>query len=243
MYERFTDRARKVMQLANQEAQFLDHEYIGTEHILLGLVKEGEGVGANALKNLGIDLQRVRQEIDKILMASPVDTDCPRKLPLTPRAKKVIEYAREEAKSLRHDYVDTEHLLLGLMRETEGLAAQIIMNLGTTLPEVRNEVVSLLGGNIVVGSGQRDQAQVAPAKESGKQFENLPPELMFTLEEIDSRLQKLKRDKEEAVAEQDFDRARLVREKEEEIERKVRFITENFRVMLRGSLEERRDFP
>src|SRR5712692_4422512 len=126
MYERFTDRARKVVQLANQEAQRLNHEYIGTEHILLGLIKEGSGVAANVLKNLDIDLQKVRKEIEKIVLSGP-DTVKMGKLPQTPRAKKVVEHAIEEARNFNHNYVGTEHLLLGLVREGEGVAAQVLM--------------------------------------------------------------------------------------------------------------------
>src|SRR5438309_2081825 len=150
MYERFTDRARKVMQLANQEAQRLNHEYIGTEHILLGLVKEGSGVAANVLKNLDIDLRKIRLEIEKIVQSGP-DMVTMGKLPQTPRAKKVIEYAIEEARNLSHNYVGTEHLLLGLLREQEGVAAQVLMNLGLKLEDVREEVLNLLGHNMDAG--------------------------------------------------------------------------------------------
>jgi ATP-dependent Clp protease ATP-binding subunit ClpC len=144
MYERFTDRARKVMQLANQEAQRFNHEYIGTEHILLGLVKEGSGVAANVLKNLEVDLRKIRLEVEKIVQSGP-DMVTMGKLPQTPRAKKVIEYAMEEARNLNHNYVGTEHLLLGLLREQEGVAAQVLMNLGLKLEDVREEVLNLLG--------------------------------------------------------------------------------------------------
>jgi ATP-dependent Clp protease ATP-binding subunit ClpC len=144
MFERFTDRARKVMALANQEAQRFNHEYIGTEHILLGLVKEGIGVGANVLKNLDVDLRKVRLEVEKLVKSGP-DMVTMGKLPQTPRAKKVIEYAIEEARNLNHNYVGTEHLLLGLLREQDGVAAQVLMNLGLKLEEVREEVLNLLG--------------------------------------------------------------------------------------------------
>ncbi|VAX39457.1 ATP-dependent Clp protease, ATP-binding subunit ClpC [hydrothermal vent metagenome] len=147
MYERFTDRARKVMQLANQEAQRFSHEYIGTEHILLGLVKEGSGVAANVLKNLDVDLRKIRMEVENIVQSGP-DTVTMGKLPQTPRAKKVIEYAMEEARNLSHNYVGTEHLLLGLLREQEGVAAQVLMNLGLKLDDVRDEVLNLLGHGI-----------------------------------------------------------------------------------------------
>ncbi len=143
-YERFTDRARKVMQLANQEAQRFNHEYIGTEHILLGLVKEGSGVAANVLKNLDIDLRKIRLEVEKLVRSGP-DLVTMGRLPQTPRAKKVIEYSMEEARTLNHNYVGTEHILLGLLREQEGVAAQVLMNLGLKLEEVRREVLNLLG--------------------------------------------------------------------------------------------------
>ncbi|MFW6154804.1 MAG: ATP-dependent Clp protease ATP-binding subunit [Planctomycetota bacterium] len=147
MFERFTDRARKVMALANQEAQRFNHEYIGTEHILLGLVKEGSGVGANVLKNLEVDLHKVRMEVEKLVKSGP-DMVTMGKLPQTPRAKKVIEFAIEEARSLSHNYVGTEHLLLGLLREADGVAAQVLMNLGLKLDEVREEVLNLLGAGM-----------------------------------------------------------------------------------------------
>ncbi len=147
MFERLTDRARKVMALANQEAQRLNHEYIGTEHILLGLVKEGSGVGANVLKNLDIDLLKVRLEVEKLVKSGP-EMVTMGKLPQTPRAKKVIEYAIEEARNLNHNYVGTEHLLLGLLREHDGVAAQVLMNLGLKLEEVREEVLNLLGAGV-----------------------------------------------------------------------------------------------
>src|SRR5271165_3863358 len=177
MYERFTDRARKVMQLANQEAQRFNHEYIGTEHILLGLIKEGSGVAANVLKNLEVDLRKIRLEVEKLVQSGP-DMVTMGKLPQTPRAKKVIEYSMEEARNLGHNYVGTEHILLGLLREQEGVAAQVLMNLGLKLEEVREEVLSLLGhgmegaegseraGSLGTGSGQ--QSQGGESQRSGK---------------------------------------------------------------------------
>ena len=153
MYERFTDRARKVMQLANQEAQRFNHEYIGTEHVLLGLIKEGSGVAANVLKNLDIDLRKIRMEVEKLVQSGP-DMVTMGKLPQTPRAKKVIEYSMEEARNLNHNYVGTEHILLGLLREQEGVAAQVLMNLGLKLEDVREEVLNLLGHGMEEG-GER----------------------------------------------------------------------------------------
>ncbi len=144
MYERFTDRARKVMQLANQEAQRFNHEYIGTEHILLGLVKEGSGVAANVLKNLDIDLRKVRLEVEKLVRSGP-DMVTAGKLPQTPAAKRVVDYSMEEARRLNHNYIGTEHILLGLLREDQGVAAAVLKNLGLRLDELREEVLVLLG--------------------------------------------------------------------------------------------------
>ncbi|MCH7592660.1 MAG: AAA family ATPase, partial [Planctomycetes bacterium] len=172
MFERFTDRARKVMALANQEAQRFNHEYIGTEHILLGLVKEGSGVGANVLKNLDVDLRKVRLEVEKLVKSGP-ETVTMGKLPQTPRAKKVIEYAIEEARNLNHNYVGTEHLLLGLLREQDGVAAQVLMNLNLRLEDVREEVLNLLGaseeadevGSVVPGEQKKGKSKT-PALDS-----------------------------------------------------------------------------
>jgi len=169
MYERFTDRARKVMQLANQEAQRFNHEYIGTEHILLGLVKEGSGVAANVLKNLDVDLRKIRLEVEKLVQSGP-EMVTMGKLPQTPRAKKVIEYSMEEARNLNHNYVGTEHILLGLLREQEGVAAQVLMNLGLKLEEVREEVLNLLGHGLEGGEGgERGGREGASSGSSGSQ--------------------------------------------------------------------------
>ncbi len=151
-YERFTDRAREVMRLANQEAQRFNHEYIGTEHILLGLVREGSGVAAHILKNVDVDLRKIRLEVEKIVQGGP-DMVTMGRLPQTPRAKKVFEYAIEEARNLNHNYVGTEHVLLGLIREQESVAAQVLMNLGLRLDDLRDEVLHLFGQN---GDERRD---------------------------------------------------------------------------------------
>jgi len=163
MYERFTDRARKVMQLANQEAQRFNHEYIGTEHVLLGLVKEGSGVAANVLKNLDVDLRKIRLEVEKLVQSGP-EMVTMGKLPQTPRAKKVIEYSMEEARNLNHNYVGTEHILLGLLREQEGVAAQVLMNLGLKLEEVREEVLNLLGHGVEGEAGERGGREGGPSE-------------------------------------------------------------------------------
>ncbi len=146
MFDRFTDRAKKVMSFARQEAMKFNHEYIGTEHILLGLVQEGSGVAANVLKNMTIDLEKIRHEVEKIVKTGPSMVTMGQ-LPFTPRAKKVLELSLEEASQLSHNYIGTEHLLLGLIRENEGIAAQVLMNLGIKLDEVRDEVLEFLGAS------------------------------------------------------------------------------------------------
>ena len=149
MFNRFTERARRVILLAREEAKRLDHDYLGTEHLLLGLIREGEGVAALALQNLGIDLEQVRQEVEKAVGKGGGSLFLGQ-IPFTPRAKKVLELAVTEARNLGHNYIGTEHLLLGLIREGEGVAAQILTNLGADLEKVREEVVDLLGEKISV---------------------------------------------------------------------------------------------
>lgn len=148
MYERFTDRARKVMQYANQEAQKLNHEYVGTEHMLLGLLKEGGGVAAMALRLLNADNDRLRDDVVKLVTPGP-DMVSMGKLPQSPRAKKVVEYAMQTAKEMNCNYVGTEHVLCGLARESEGIASQVLGNNGITFPKLRaaiEEVLSDDGG-------------------------------------------------------------------------------------------------
>ena len=144
MFERFTDRARRVVVLAQEEARLLNHNYIGTEHILLGLIHEGEGVAAKALESLGISLDKVRQQVEEIIGAgqSPPSGH----IPFTPRAKKVLELSLREALQLGHNYIGTEHILLGLIREGEGVAAQVLVKLGADLGRVRQQVIQLLSG-------------------------------------------------------------------------------------------------
>ncbi len=144
MYERFTDNALKVMELANQEAHRFNHEYIETEHILLGLVKPGwrppVATAIRVLHYCHVDPYKLRLEVEKLVQSGPDDMVTTGRLPQTPRAKKVIEYSMEEARNLNHNYVGTEHILLGLLREQEGVAAQVLMNLGLTLEKVCEEV-------------------------------------------------------------------------------------------------------
>ena len=155
MFDRFTDRAKKVMNLARQEAQRFNHEYLGTEHILLGLVQEGSGVAANVLKNMSIDLAKIRAEVEKIVKTGPSMVTMGQ-LPFTPRAKKVLELSMEEASNLGHNYLGTEHLLLGLIKENEGIAAQVLMNLGVKLEDVRDEVLEVLGADSQEGEEEEE---------------------------------------------------------------------------------------
>ncbi|MDP2928413.1 MAG: ATP-dependent Clp protease ATP-binding subunit [Candidatus Omnitrophota bacterium] len=157
MFNRFTERARKVIILAKEEARRFNHDYIGTEHILLGLIREGEGVAAAVLQKLEVSLENIRLEIEKLVQPGPT-TQIIGDIPFTPRAKKALELAAEEARSLGHNYIGTEHLLLGLIREGEGIASQVLLNLGMDLNSVRNEVMSLLGSALPGMSPQGGQA-------------------------------------------------------------------------------------
>jgi hypothetical protein len=145
MFERFTDKARRVVVLAQEEARLLDHGHIGTEHILLGLVHEGEGVGAKALESLGVSLEGIRTRVLEIV---PQGEDPPTgHIPFTPRAKKVLELSLREALQFGHNYIGTEHILLGLVREGEGVGAQVLGSMGADLPRVREQVVQLLASS------------------------------------------------------------------------------------------------
>ena len=160
MFERFTDRARRVVVLAQEEARMLNHNYIGTEHILLGLIHEGEGVAAKALESLGISLEAVRQQVEEIIgqgQQAPSGH-----IPFTPRAKKVLELSLREALQLGHNYIGTEHILLGLIREGEGVAAQVLVKLGADLNRVRQQVIQLLHGY----QGKEPQATGASSESS-----------------------------------------------------------------------------
>jgi ATP-dependent Clp protease ATP-binding subunit ClpC len=144
MFERFTDRARRVVVLAQDEARRLNHNYIGTEHILLGLIHEGEGVAAKALESLGINLNAVRTQVEEIIGRG--QQAHPGHIPFTPRAKKVLELSLRESLQLGHNYIGTEHILLGLIREGDGVAAQVLVKLGADLNRVRQQVIELISG-------------------------------------------------------------------------------------------------
>src|SRR5882672_4408043 len=163
MHDKFTERVRKVMYLAREEAARLQHDYIGTEHLLLGVIREGEGIAATVLNNLGLDLDRIRQEVENMVSASG-GTMTIGEIPFTPRAKRVLELAVEEARSLGHNYVGTEHLLLGLIREGEGVAAKVLLELGVDRKRVREETLKLLGGTpSSPGGAEREERPETPA--------------------------------------------------------------------------------
>jgi ATP-dependent Clp protease ATP-binding subunit ClpC len=186
LFERFTDRARRVVVLAQEEARLLNHNYIGTEHILLGLIHEGEGVAAKALESLGISLEAVRSQVEEIIGqggSSPSGH-----IPFTPRAKKVLELSLREALQLGHNYIGTEHILLGLIREGEGVAAQVLVKLGADLSRVRQQVIQLLSG--YSGPGQQEKAG-ATAGGSGEQS----PSGSLVLDQFGRNLTQLAREK------------------------------------------------
>src|SRR3974377_319758 len=173
MFERFTDRVRRVVVLAQEEARMLNHNYIGTEHILLGLIHEGEGVAAKALESLGISQEAVRQQVEEIIgqgQQAPSGH-----IPFTPRAKKVLELSLREALQLGHNYIGTEHMLLGLVREGEGVAAQVLVSLGADLSRVRQQVIQLLSG--YPSPGGKEGAAAGSGSSSGQEAPSGSPVL------------------------------------------------------------------
>jgi ATP-dependent Clp protease ATP-binding subunit ClpC len=185
MFERFTDRARRVVVLAQEEARMLSHNYIGTEHILLGLAHEGEGVAAKALEGLGIHLEAVRQQVEQIIgkgQQAPSGH-----IPFTPRAKKVLELSLRESLQLGHDYIGTEHILLGLIREGDGVAAQVLVRLGADLNRVRAEVIKLVHG------GRGEEERVVGPRPSPAIRDVFFREVQSALRSIEQRLTAIER--------------------------------------------------
>ncbi|TVR13457.1 MAG: ATP-dependent Clp protease ATP-binding subunit [Planctomycetota bacterium] len=167
MFDKFTDRARKIIALAQKEAERFHHDYIGTEHILLGLVKEGSGVAVTALNNLSVDVEKVRREVEKLVVSHEKDGPST-PLPFTPPAKKVLELANEEARALGHPYIGTEHILLGLLRENDSVAAQVLINLGLRLEDVRAEILDLLGASDPTAAPTASDKHMEKPRSGGK---------------------------------------------------------------------------
>jgi ATP-dependent Clp protease ATP-binding subunit ClpC len=187
MFERFTDRARRVVVLAQEEARVLNHDYIGTEHILLGLLHEGEGVAAKALEALGISLEAVRQRVEEIIGKGK---DAPSgHIPFTPRAKKVLELSLRESQQLGHNYIGTEHILLGLIREGQGVAAQVLTSLGADMDRSRQQVIQLLHGYQGEGQGRQGMRLLPASSAVLEDIVARQTERITTwLEAIDARL-------------------------------------------------------
>jgi hypothetical protein len=233
MFERFTDRARRVVVLAQEEARMLNHNYIGTEHILLGLIHEGEGVAAKALESLGISLEAVRQQVEEIIgqgQQAPSGH-----IPFTPRAKKVLELSLREALQLGHNYIGTEHILLGLIREGEGVAAQVLVRLGADLNRVRQQVIQLLHGRgaeqpavAMPGPGGEvpTRAQRAVLAEIRKQIRAVESRLAVIERrvglgpdetEADQEIARVQAERESAADAQHYEKAAGLRDKEREL--------------------------
>ena len=219
MFERFTDRARRVVALAQEEARRLDHNYIGTEHILLGLLREGDGVGAKALESLGISLDAVRQQVEEIIghgQQAPSGH-----IPFTPRAKKVLELSVTEAVQLGHNYIGTEHILLGLIREGDGVAAQVLVRLGADL--VRQQVIQLISGQ-QPQPGRRPPREGAPVTEVQARLDTVEGQLAALEQrmgtgpdtsDLDEQIAQVCREKESAIDAQGDELAAELRIREE----------------------------
>jgi ATP-dependent Clp protease ATP-binding subunit ClpA len=229
MFERFTDRARRVVVLAQEEARMLDHAYIGTEHLLLGLSHEGEGVAAKALESMGISLEAVRQQVETIIGRGKEQPSG--HIPFTPRAKKVLELSLKESSQLGHTYIGTEHILLGLIREGHGVAAQVLVKLGADLNRVRQQVIKLLHGH-TAEEAARERGAWKAAMRPGvindliARFDALDQRLAAVerwvglgpdVHALDRDLAQLRHDKESAIDAQDFEAAARLRDKEKRL--------------------------
>jgi ATP-dependent Clp protease ATP-binding subunit ClpC len=229
MFERFTDGSRRVVVLAQDEARMLNHGYVGTEHILLGLIHEGGGVAARSLESLGISLDTVRQQVEEIVGRGQQAPSV--HIPFTPRAKDVLELALSESLQLGHGYIGTEHILLGLLREGDGVAAEVLVRLGADLNRVREQVIQLLHGypGQDVESGGSQPGGRAPAgvpDDALARFDALDRRLMALerwvsmqpdLEDLDQEIAQVRRDKEAADARQDSQAATALRDKEKQL--------------------------
>jgi Clp amino terminal domain, pathogenicity island component len=201
MFDRFTDRARHVVVLAQEEARLLNHNYIGTEHLLLGLIHEQQGVAAKALESLSVSLEAVRSEVQEIIgqgPSAPVG-----RIPFTPRTKKVLELSLREAKQLGHNYIGTEHILLGLIREGQGVAAQVLVKLGAELPRVRQQVIQVLTG--------------FAAEEVSARTRLVRMTVPGDLRELEEQLAQVRRHKQAAIDAEDLDQASALRDREKQL--------------------------
>jgi ATP-dependent Clp protease ATP-binding subunit ClpA len=237
MFERFTDRARRVVVLAQEEARMLDHNYIGTEHLLLALIHEGEGVAAQALRALEVDLDTLRWEVEA-LVGRGQQPQRRGHIPFTPRAKKALEFALRESVQLGHHYIGTEHLLLGLLREDEGPTAQLLGQRGIELSVVRQEVIRLLHGYQGGEGRRRRRTPWARSAGDGVSLEDISRQLRVLsarlsaieaklgitesparqrLRQIDAEIAKVRRQKESAIDERDFERAAVLRDAEKQL--------------------------
>jgi ATP-dependent Clp protease ATP-binding subunit ClpA len=226
MFERFTDRARRVVVLAQEEARMLNHNYIGTEHILLGLIHEGEGVAARALESLGISLEAVRQQVEEII--GPGQQAPSGHLPFTARTTKVLELSSREAAQLGHDYIGTGHILLGLIREGEGVAAQVLARLGADLNRVRQQVIWLLHGS----HGQEPGPAPAGPRERGllsavlARVNALEARLSAVEQrvgdgpdtgDLDQQIERVRGERQAAAGAQDYEQAASLRDQEKRL--------------------------
>jgi ATP-dependent Clp protease ATP-binding subunit ClpA len=221
MLERFTDRARRVVVLAQEEARRLDHSYIGTEHLLLGLIREGEGVAARALKSLEISLDAVRRQVEEIIgrgQQAPSGH-----IPFTPRAKKVLELSLRESRQLGHNYIGTEHILLGLIREGEGAAAQVLVSLGADLNRVRRQVIDLLHGRAAAGPGPGVEVRLEVVEQQLTAIDQQLTAIERRVgagpdtSELDEQIEAVRIEKEAAIDAQDFERATSLRQRQTQL--------------------------
>jgi hypothetical protein len=218
MFERFTDRARRVVVLAQEEARMLNHGYIGTEHLLLGLVHEGTGVAAKALEAMDISLEKVRHEVEALIGEG---TEAPSgHIPFTPRAKKVLELSLKEANQLGHNYMGTEHILLGVVREGHGVGAQVLVKLGADLDRVRQQVIQLLSSYAGEQAPTRGPAvrgdaisQILARLTAVERWVGIGPDTSG----LDQDIAQVRRDKEAAIEGQDFEAAVALRDREKRL--------------------------
>ena len=229
MFERFTDRARRVVVLAQEEARMLNHDYIGTEHLLLGLIREGDGYAARALESLGISLDAVRQQVEEIIGQGQQAPSGP--VPFTPRAKKVLELSLRESVQLGHNSIGPEHILLGMVREGDGVAAQVLVALGADLNRVRQQVIQLMHGyqgqDVPIAGSQLGERPPAVLPEDALARVNALDRRMTALErwvgmqpdldDLDQKIAQIRRDKEAAVDRQDTQAAAALRDKEQQL--------------------------